>query len=114
MIRRPPRSTLFPYTTLFRSIRCASRSVLLVAAAACQRREGDEAEYGAVDRLLHLLRPRPAGRTHSHARDRSMLRPSSALAARKVACLVAAGELGLRSPGHVPSVGVRGGRTERR
>src|SRR5258708_20665491 len=22
MIRRPPRSTLFPYTTLFRSIRC--------------------------------------------------------------------------------------------
>src|SRR2546426_8361655 len=24
MIRRPPRSTLFPYTTLFRSIFCAS------------------------------------------------------------------------------------------
>src|SRR2546422_7155215 len=24
MIRRPPRSTLFPYTTLFRSLRCAS------------------------------------------------------------------------------------------
>src|SRR2546430_7130062 len=24
MIRRPPRSTLFPYTTLFRSIMCAS------------------------------------------------------------------------------------------
>ena len=23
MIRRPPRSTLFPYTTLFRSFRCA-------------------------------------------------------------------------------------------
>src|SRR2546425_7307295 len=23
MIRRPPRSTLFPYTTLFRSVRCA-------------------------------------------------------------------------------------------
>src|SRR2546426_238491 len=26
MIRRPPRSTLFPYTTLFRSARCPSRS----------------------------------------------------------------------------------------
>src|SRR5260370_28054536 len=26
MIRRPPRSTLFPYTTLFRSIRASSRS----------------------------------------------------------------------------------------
>src|SRR5256885_10826016 len=25
MIRRPPRSTLFPYTTLFRSITCADR-----------------------------------------------------------------------------------------
>src|SRR3712207_8103646 len=25
MIRRPPRSTLFPYTTLFRSRRCARR-----------------------------------------------------------------------------------------
>src|SRR5258707_10011567 len=24
MIRRPPRSTLFPYTTLFRSIECAA------------------------------------------------------------------------------------------
>src|SRR5256885_12830288 len=27
MIRRPPRSTLFPYTTLFRSIGCAARYV---------------------------------------------------------------------------------------
>src|SRR6266536_3948371 len=26
MIRRPPRSTLFPYTTLFRSCGCPSRS----------------------------------------------------------------------------------------
>src|SRR2546422_8466930 len=25
MIRRPPRSTLFPYTTLFRSLACAKR-----------------------------------------------------------------------------------------
>src|SRR5437763_6352488 len=24
MLRRPPRSTLFPYTTLFRSLRCAA------------------------------------------------------------------------------------------
>src|ERR1035437_10713602 len=27
MIRRPPRSTLFPYTTLFRSISCPCRSI---------------------------------------------------------------------------------------
>src|SRR2546428_9823461 len=27
MIRRPPRSTLFPYTTLFRSLRCPQDTV---------------------------------------------------------------------------------------
>src|SRR2546430_10638696 len=27
MIRRPPRSTLFPYTTLFRSLRCTECAV---------------------------------------------------------------------------------------
>src|SRR5256885_10252632 len=27
MIRRPPRSTLFPYTTLFRSVRSAARAI---------------------------------------------------------------------------------------
>src|SRR3712207_8885216 len=30
MIRRPPRSTLFPYTTLFRSARCPERGVRAV------------------------------------------------------------------------------------
>src|SRR2546422_7715840 len=30
MIRRPPRSTLFPYTTLFRSPDVAQRNVLIV------------------------------------------------------------------------------------
>src|SRR5688572_32877133 len=30
MIRRPPRSTLFPYTTLFRSMRLAARTEGLV------------------------------------------------------------------------------------
>src|SRR5690554_7405407 len=29
MIRRPPRSTLFPYTTLFRSINAATRSAIV-------------------------------------------------------------------------------------
>src|SRR5260221_3492070 len=31
MIRRPPRSTLFPYTTLFRSLSQAARVAVLVA-----------------------------------------------------------------------------------
>src|SRR3712207_6916783 len=33
MIRRPPRSTLFPYTTLFRSLRIAGVAAVVVGAA---------------------------------------------------------------------------------
>src|SRR5256885_10028630 len=63
MIRRPPRSTLFPYTTLFRSarvvVRCArepflvERDVQLLAAQLCggEGDEGDvEAEQAGPDR----------------------------------------------------------------
>src|SRR2546422_11518731 len=42
MIRRPPRSTLFPYTTLFRSIeRCRAPCVALQSAADYQRMIND-------------------------------------------------------------------------
>src|SRR5258708_27625148 len=34
MIRRPPRSTLFPYTTLFRSFQTALASIKLIQASA--------------------------------------------------------------------------------
>src|SRR3712207_7891953 len=34
MMRRPPRSTLFPYTTLFRSSSCRSRPLVSVASVA--------------------------------------------------------------------------------
>src|SRR3712207_7166760 len=54
MIRRPPRSTLFPYTTLFRSAADADRtliSALLSLAAVALM-------IGAVMGLMHMLRER--------------------------------------------------------
>src|SRR3712207_7857149 len=55
MIRRPPRSTLFPYTTLFRSSHLPSRRLF------CHLRRGP---FGprAVARRRHT-RPRPAPST---------------------------------------------------
>src|SRR5215216_6938528 len=40
MIRRPPRSTLFPYTTLFRSTRCTARATYSWATASSSRCSG--------------------------------------------------------------------------
>src|SRR3712207_7755180 len=40
MIRRPPRSTLFPYTTLFRSYACSDFTVRFRAAGPVQVRHG--------------------------------------------------------------------------
>ena len=38
MIRRPPRSTLFPYTTLFRSVIQLTRNVVLLEDQAAEKR----------------------------------------------------------------------------
>src|SRR2546429_6261219 len=55
MIRRPPRSTLFPYTTLFRSQRSAQRQGQVHAPVLIRRIE-------AIDELAELrLDERPAG-----------------------------------------------------
>src|SRR2546429_7055447 len=43
MIRRPPRSTLFPYTTLFRSIEKSSRTSEYRRALACSLIRGSSA-----------------------------------------------------------------------
>src|SRR3712207_7763064 len=48
MIRRPPRSTLFPYTTLFRSI--GERGRLGMATAAADPRAGSARETARWDR----------------------------------------------------------------
>src|SRR3989442_8591940 len=46
MIRRPPRSTLFPYTTLFRSLFYADKNVMIVGAKRAD--DGD----GVIVKLL--------------------------------------------------------------
>src|SRR5438445_7378246 len=59
MIRRPPRSTLFPYTTLFRS------------GVRVERGRGDERSFAAADaQRLHLLvRLEEAARSEEHTSE---------------------------------------------
>src|SRR2546430_13001620 len=49
MIRRPPRSTLFPYTTLFRSGRLRSAELLE------HQRAGEHGRHGVGDPLAAVL-----------------------------------------------------------
>src|SRR2546426_5530237 len=63
MIRRPPRSTLFPYTTLFRSLARTSRGAPCAARAPCcgsrGRGSGPEAARATelrVDQRYHVRR----------------------------------------------------------
>src|SRR2546428_1398913 len=60
MIRRPPRSTLFPYTTLFRS-HSGEQADLLVAGAQTRQKNRQERRRGAV----------PAGFSGASGRQRS-------------------------------------------
>src|SRR2546426_6689795 len=55
MIRRPPRSTLFPYTTLFRSRRLAVLLVLFVVAVPALAADSPSPTAGvqATDRKSH-------------------------------------------------------------
>src|SRR3712207_6848854 len=71
MIRRPPRSTLFPYTTLFRSAGGARRAVR--RARPGHRRAGAQERPGRV-RLPRLRRVTRLGR---RGRDRKSTRLKS-------------------------------------
>src|SRR3712207_8288749 len=74
MIRRPPRSTLFPYTTLFRSVR------LIIGAI------GERVDFGfeeiddlqlAVERLLAEAGPEGSVQLSFEVRDRKSTRLNS-------------------------------------
>src|SRR5437588_7793946 len=62
MIRRPPRSTLFPYTTLFRS---GDR-----AAAGVERRGEPVVSRGPIEAVLHVVyRPATYNRSEEHTSE---------------------------------------------
>src|SRR3712207_8727752 len=97
MIRRPPRSTLFPYTTLFRSAREAV-AVRVGARAgdaggdAARRGDGEVGRRPAVDVVKHGRRERAARRGGRPGVGRGNLRnpstpitriPSSSLKKKK-------------------------------
>src|SRR2546430_13281869 len=68
MIRRPPRSTLFPYTTLFRSRRAAAGGLVGQPPHGARRRD-DRVGVGAVrvpdERVPGRFAGRPAGVSRS-------------------------------------------------
>src|SRR3712207_8705864 len=61
MIRRPPRSTLFPYTTLFRSNRDKRRTVFLLVTVHGLRFKRERSERRCVHAAAKVLRARPRG-----------------------------------------------------
>src|SRR2546427_2707432 len=88
MIRRPPRSTLFPYTTLFRSpvegavaqFDAAVRAGLRLIAAAAQRR--DQVAAGLRAHLAAQVMCRPVKRAARSEEHTSELQSQSNLVCR--------------------------------
>src|SRR3989475_4389998 len=69
MIRRPPRSTLFPYTTLFRSV-FAAASGLHLAARRCLVLPPTLSARTLVEALpLHVLEQSGSGRSEEHTSE---------------------------------------------
>src|SRR2546430_10159713 len=75
MIRRPPRSTLFPYTTLFRSLVAARDSAL-----GADRRVARERDLCVAER--HALWPHPHGGGKRSEEHTSELQSQSNIACR--------------------------------
>src|SRR5437588_3498357 len=73
MIRRPPRSTLFPYTTLFRSPRCRSADRECPTRPACRQVTGAQAHRPAEARRsaprVRRASPTPATRSEEHTSE---------------------------------------------
>src|SRR3712207_7946306 len=92
MIRRPPRSTLFPYTTLFRSVGDENRLSLhvlvayLVFAGLCSVAVGQRLRR-PVDRWFEEGRPPTVGERRETDRKSTRLNSSHANISYAVFCL---------------------------
>src|SRR5260221_1417783 len=80
MIRRPPRSTLFPYTTLFRSVRLAQRTALTA-------RPGDQLQAATPFDREAGLRAAGCARLPSPDRKSTRLNSSHTVISYAVFCL---------------------------
>src|SRR5690348_17892329 len=69
MIRRPPRSTLFPYTTLFRSIRLERDRVQRAAHCYRYTRAGQRHHSDAQRRLEPAAMSRSLARSEEHTSE---------------------------------------------
>src|SRR3712207_6978513 len=91
MIRRPPRSTLFPYTTLFRSPRAVelhgARRLRVPAHLALVRAEGDAGRVLWHQNCGNAIRPLPARADHGEDRKSTRLNSSHANISYAVFCL---------------------------
>src|SRR3712207_7521470 len=65
MIRRPPRSTLFPYTTLFRSVLPARLHHRCVGASLVWSPASDDDEREAAERMVRLRARRARSEEHT-------------------------------------------------
>src|SRR3712207_7656655 len=92
MIRRPPRSTLFPYTTLFRSPDVSAQSLVITLRHAF-RRPIERLDYlpsvlpCAYTEQMRRLEPREAGRPYYADRKSTLLNSSHANISYAVFCL---------------------------
>src|SRR2546422_1900856 len=78
MIRRPPRSTLFPYTTLFRSLGSGrARAAPVLPALHAGRLAGDECRGPYDECAGHVQRTHQESLDRGSARDRKSTRLNS-------------------------------------
>src|SRR5256885_5624716 len=95
MIRRPPRSTLFPYTTLFRSIGQVLHGLeAQVAGRVAGQAEGDDQgrrhDEAQLDVRMHAAREIPVARQNGHGlgdRKSTRLNSSHLVISYAVFCL---------------------------